>query len=194
MKGLLKNRELKNGWILKTTLALQATTLLAGHAAWSQAAPQPNEPTAETRLVAVHSTKSRLDVELNEKSVLCSKADYSMPMLKVLIPGLGDITLLNHQNRGAGAPCVTTGKTCGFTDGAKPDDILQGRPGTESIEVTVTETRIESIDHVAKTCTVRLLEEVETEIRGQKLSHRRQAELSQRSYLDCVTAAKGGQK
>ena len=110
-------------------------------------------------------------------------------MLKVLIPGLGNVTLLNHQNFGAGAPCVTTGESCrsfGERPSASPEDILQGRPGVEKIEVVVTATRIEAIDHIQKTCTVTLRENVETQIRGKKLFHLRESELAARSYEDCV--------
>lgn len=143
----------------------------------------------EVRETAVHSTRNLLTVNLDEKSVICSRADYSVPMLKVLIPSLADVTLLNHQNFGAGAPCVTTGESCrsfGERTSASPEDILQGKPGVEKIEVVVTATRIEAIDHVQKTCIVNLRENVETQIRGKKLFHLRESELASRSYEDCV--------
>lgn len=148
----------------------------------------------QTRETIVHKTITRLDVELNEKTVVCSRADYAVPMLKVLIPGLSDITLLNHQNFGADAPCVTTREACSrlgphFDFGrAKPEDILQGRPGIETVDVTVTEKKIETIDHVEKTCAVELVEEVETVIRGKKLTHARSSALMERSYDRCLEA------
>ena len=108
----------------------------------------------ESNEVILHEKHQTLTVALNPSTVLCSRADYSVPMLKVLLPGLEDITLLDHQNRGAGAPCVTTGEICRFNPAnnnfAKPDDILQGRNGDESIAVDVKVSRIEIIDHKNK--------------------------------------------
>ncbi len=148
----------------------------------------------ETRETVVHATTTVLDVELNEKTVICSRADYSFPMLKVLIPGLEGITLLNHQNRGAGAPCVTTNESCRpasrFGPGASPESILQGRPGTEKVEVTVTAKRKDIMDHVEKTCTQTLIETVDTTIRGKKLTHVRYNNLNPRNYELCLNGGK----
>jgi len=144
----------------------------------------------ERNEVVLHEKHQTLTVALNPSTVICSRADYSMPMLKVLLPGLEDITLLDHQNRGAGAPCVTTGEICQFNPAnnnfAKPDDILQGRNGDELIAVDVKVSRIEMIDHANKVCTVQMRETVDTEIRGKKLTHERVADLGDRPYTDCV--------
>lgn len=84
---------------------------------------------------------------------------------------------------------MTTGETCvRFDLGAKPNDILQSNPGKEKIEVTVTATRHEYIDQNAKTCTIQLLEHVETTIRGKKLFHDRSADIGTRHFEDCVKA------
>lgn len=144
----------------------------------------------ESNEVVLHEKHQALTVALNPGTVLCSRADYSVPMLKVLLPGLEDITLLDHQNRGAGAPCVTTGERCQFSPAdnsfAKPEDILQGRNGDEQIAVDVKVSRIETIDHANKVCTVQMHETVDTEIRGKKLTHERFADLGDRPYADCV--------
>lgn len=144
----------------------------------------------ESNEVVLHEKHQTLTIALNPRTVLCSRTDYSVPMLKVLLPGLEDITLLDHQNRGAGAPCVTTGEICRFNPAnnnfAKPDDILQGRNGDEQIAVDVKVSRIEIIDHKNKVCTVRMRETVNTEIRGKKLTHERFADLGDRPYADCV--------
>ena len=141
----------------------------------------------EVRETIIHVTKTQLDVDLNEKTVICSSADYAEPMVKVLIPGLSGITLLDHQNQKATAPCVTTGESC--MSGASPDDILQDRPGVEPVEVTVTAKKIEYINHKEKTCLLVLVEDVETNIRGKKLVHQRSNTLQPRSYERC---AQGG--
>ena len=112
-----------------------------------------------------------------------------MPMLKVLIPGLSDITLLDHQNTGATAPCVTTGESCiswSANKRASPEDILQGRPGLESADILVTAKRIETINHTEQTCEISIEEKVETEIRGKKLFHTRENSLGSRPYGECA--------
>ena len=167
-------------------MAIMALIPVLSHSATAVAAP-----VAETREAVVHKTTTTILVDLNDKTVVCSRADYAMPVLKVLIPGLSDITLLNHQNFRAGAPCVTTGETCarstagGFAE-ATPESILQGRSGTEQAEVTVTLSRIETIDHKEKTCVVTMREDVETTIRGKRLFHNREADIGSRVYTDCT--------
>ena len=146
-------------------------------------------PAAEERESIVHQSKTILSVDLNPQTVICSQANYSMPMLKVLIPGLAGITLLDHQNRGAGAPCMTTGQRCSLRAGDKgalPVDVLQGNPRVENAEVSVTATRVEEIDQSAKTCTTYLKEHVESTIAGKRFFHERTASLGIRNYADCV--------
>lgn len=162
---------------------LVGLTLLSGNMLSAQAARAATG--FESRSVDVHRSTRTIHVDLNPKTVLCSKADYSMPMLKVLIPELAGITLLDHQNTGAGAPCVTTGQVCDF-DGVGPEAILQGRSGRESIQVEVIAERFESIDHQTQKCEVMLKETVNTVIRGQTLTHERWADLGQRNYQDCI--------
>ena len=147
-------------------------------------------PAAEERESIVHHSQTTLNVDLNPQTVICSQADYSMPMLKVLVPGLAGITLLDHQNQGAGAPCMTTGQRCSRRAGDKgalPADILQGNPRIEKAEVSVTAIRVEEIDHATKTCTTYLKEHVETMIGGKRFFHERTASLGTRSYVDCLS-------
>ena len=175
--------------LLSTTLMVLVPVLsqLVGSTTYAA-----NDLTRENREALVHTTHHSLTIELNDKTVVCSRADYAEPMLKVLIPGLSDITLLNHQNFRAGAPCVTSGDTCRpssiRTDrtSAMPADILQGRPGTEQVDVTVTLVREEMINHTEKTCDVVMREKVETLIRGKKFDHERRASLGSRVYADCL--------
>lgn len=170
--------------LLSTTSLLLLASLL--NISQAQAA----RPEQETKETIVHRTTTVVDVDLNEKTVVCSRADYAMPMLKVLIPQLDDITLLEHQNFGATAPCVTTGETCFLGSrsgkGASPDDILQGNPQVVKANVTVTEKRIEYRDNKEETCLVELVETVETEIRGKKLFHERRQSLPGRTFGRCA--------
>ncbi len=173
-----------------TKLAISGALAIVSSPAYA-ATTVPATPEIETRETIVHVTKSHLYVELNKDTVLCSRADYAMPMLKVLIPGLSDITLLDHQNYRAAAPCVTTGESCmRGAGGASPEDILQGRPGTEAIEVTVTAKKIEYINHTEKTCLLEMVEDIETNIRGKKLVHQKSNTLEPRSFERCTNGAK----
>jgi hypothetical protein len=135
--------------------------------------------------VIVHQSITPVEVDLNESTVLCSHADYSAAYLKVLIPKLAELTLLNHQNAGAGAPCVAAGKCKPFGN-AEPADILDPYLPIELVPVTVTVLRGQSVDHVKKTCTISLIERVNTTIRGVPFTHQRAASLGTRPYTDCV--------
>src|SRR5262245_56707741 len=69
----------------------------------------------------IHATTKSVEIDLNSNTVICSAADYGALYLKVLIPELAGITLLDHQNLGAGAPCVASG-LC--EPGHEPSDII----------------------------------------------------------------------
>src|SRR4051812_13679246 len=94
----------------------------------------------DTRQFLVYQSQTIVPVDINENTVLCLSADYSAPVLKVLVPQLAQLTLLNHQNTGAGAPCLTTNESCMASPGhtpASPTDIIKGRPGRENVSVIV---------------------------------------------------------
>src|SRR5262245_40295628 len=78
---------------------------------------------ADTRVAEtiVHKTSTTTSIALNTETVVCSQADYSGLHLKVLIPKLASLTLLDHQNFGAGAPCVAAG-VC--APGRMPSDVI----------------------------------------------------------------------
>lgn len=90
----------------------------------------------ETREELVHETTTSVELELTPESVICSHADYSSTFLKVLIPQLAAITLLDHQNTDAGAPCVAAGEdeidhdaqTCATTLIERVDVVIRGVP------------------------------------------------------------------
>jgi len=144
----------------------------------------------ETREELVHQTTTSVDLLLKPETVICSHADYSANFLKVLIPELASITLLDHQNRDAGAPCVAAGECAPFGDHA-PSDILDDADTDETVDITVRETRVDEIDHDAQTCTTSLRERVDLTIRGVPFAHERFASLGSRPYGDCVAIADG---
>jgi hypothetical protein len=118
-------------------------------------------------------------VDLNAKTVKCSAADYSGPMLKVLVPGLADLTVLNHRNTKEGAPCVAAGR-CGEIG---PKDVLKSGEGSETIPVRVVLQKIVAVE--GDVCHVTLKETVNTTIRGIAFAHERFQEVADRAAADC---------
>jgi hypothetical protein len=134
-------------------------------------------PKADPSIVRDQTTTVK--VELNKATVKCSAADYSSPMLKVLIPGLAELTVLNHRNTREGAPCVAAGPC--FELG--PDAILKGGAGSENVPVRVTLKK--EVFKDGDVCRVTLVENVLTEIRGVKFFHERRQDVAERSPEDC---------
>lgn len=120
-----------------------------------------------------------VSVELNAKTVKCSRADYASPMLKVLIPALADLTVLNHRNTREGAPCVAAGE-CGAMG---PEDILRGGEGTDRIPVRVVVRKVAELD--GEICRVTLVETVTATIRGVPFFHERSHPVEERVPADC---------
>ena len=136
----------------------------------------------------VHEKTKEVDLLLNSSTVLCSRADYGVAMLKVLVPQLASLTILDHRNEGAGAPCVSAGR-CRSGDGTDPGytpgDILQpGAPEVEKVAVTVKLTRITNPKRTGK-CDVHFEEEVRLVVRGIPFSHTRYAHVGERNIEDC---------
>jgi|GEM_PF-5221690 len=121
-----------------------------------------------------------VDVDLNAQTVKCSAADYSAPMLKVLVPGLADLTVLNHRNTREGAPCIAAGK-CSATVG--PQTILQSGAGTVRAPIRVVLKKVAAID--GDVCHVTLVETVTTQIRGVPFFHEREQAVADRAAADC---------
>jgi hypothetical protein len=169
------------------TMRMPTTTLAAsfllGLASSASAA-------VDTREELVHETTTSVELELTPETVICSHADYSASFLKVLIPELASITLLDHQNTDAGAPCVAAGECAPFGDHA-PSDILDEADTTETVDIKVLATRLDEIDHDARTCTTTLRERIDLEIRGVPFAHERYASLGSRPYGDCTAGAGG---
>lgn|GEM_PF-1267162 len=144
----------------------------------------------EEGMKLLYDVTHHLEVALNENTVLCSWADYAGEFLKVLIPELADITLLDHQNRGAGAPCLGAGSCRGpwFPNGHLPSDIINPEKPTEKIALTVKVFRqtYKTMDQAGKEgCEVQIVEELKSNIRGVDFYHLRQKHLGERSISDC---------
>ena len=100
-------------------------------------------------------------------------------MLKVLVPGLADLTVLNHRNTREGAPCVAAGRC----DQIGPDAILKYGDGVEKIPVRVVLKKILAVE--GDVCHVTLVETVTTKIRGVPFFHERLQEVADRAAADC---------
>lgn len=151
-----------------------ARTVNAGEALSVQAAQ------ALPHTSVIRDETTNVNVDLNAKTVKCSAADYSMPMLKVLVPGLADITLLNHRNTREGAPCIAAGQ-CSQNLG--PQSILSGGEGTENIPVRVVLKKETEVD--GDICHVWLVETVTTQVRGLPFFHERRQAVADRAAADC---------
>ena len=125
-----------------------------------------------------------LKVLLDQTTVLCSQADYGAEFLKILITDLAKLTLLDHRNRGAGAPCIGAGMCSQFPGDQLPlpGDILDTAQPYANIQLEIKLTRLSDIDQVKKTCQATLVEELKSKVRGLNFFHRRQADLGQRHF------------
>jgi uncharacterized protein (TIGR03382 family) len=164
-----------------TRIALVSLGLLAGSATVASAFPTYEE-------TLIHDTTTSVEIALNADTVLCSAADYGALYLKVGLPELAKLTLLDHQNIGAGAPCVAAG-IC--TAGNRPEDIIDPAHPTETVQINVKAFRADEADAVADTCSTFLVERVAVTIRGVEFTHERQAPLGSRQFADCAPQAGG---
>jgi len=142
----------------------------------------------EVKEVVVHDVQHHLAVVLDSTTVLCSEADYGALFLKILIPQLANLTLLDHRNEGAGAPCVGAGicRSEMFPDGNLPEDIINPAAPTQTIDLRIQLVRVSYLDHALKTCQVTLEERIATAVRGVPFTHERRAELGHRNFADCL--------
>lgn len=133
----------------------------------------------------VHDTTTPVEITLDASTVLCSAADYSGLFLKIGIPQLAALTLLDHQNIGANAPCVAAG-SC--QPGNMPSDLIDPDEPTEVVDINVQAYRGDETDSVAQTCQTYLVERVKVVVRGVEFTHERIAMLGSRPFVDCVSS------
>lgn len=164
--------------LTRSLLAVPAVLLGLG----SLAAADTGPTWVET---VVADTTTPVELTLDSHTVLCSSADYGQLFLKVLIPDLARLTLLDHQNLGAGAPCVASGQC---RTGNMPSDVIDPAHPTDQVQVNVQEVRLDEADPTAQTCTTTLIERVHVTIRGIEFFHEREAPLGTRAYGDCATS------
>ncbi len=120
-----------------------------------------------------------LNVDISSARLKLSEADYQSPVVKVLVPDLADVTVLDHRNTGEGAPCLAT------FEAQFPQEVIQNNPAVELIEFKVTLTKDFSVDRQSLACTITLRETINGVIRGFVFTHDRAKVIGQRHIDDC---------
>lgn len=123
---------------------------------------------------------TEVTVALNSKSVKMSAAGYSMAYLKVLVPELAALTVLDHRNLGEDAPCVRLDDN----QEASVSSILAAGEGNETIAIHVLTSVHKS--QAGDVCLVEMIESVDTVIRGKTFVHQRSIALPTRNIEDCL--------
>lgn len=128
--------------------------------------------------VIVSDQNVQLNVDISTTKVKLSQADYSSPVVKVLVPELADVTVLNHRNTSEGAPCMATYETL------SPEEVVKDNPAIEKVNFN-----IKLIKNAVKTndgkCTVFLEEHIEATIRGFLFEHFKSTTVGDRHIDDC---------
>ncbi|KYG61478.1 hypothetical protein AZI86_17345 [Bdellovibrio bacteriovorus] len=123
-----------------------------------------------------------LPVDLSTAGIRLSKAGYSAPTVKVLIPELAAVTVLNHRNEGETAPCLATFQAI------LVEEVVQGKPEVLQVPVSIKLEKIFGViedENGQNICQVRLMETVTASIRGFDFSHVRFGDLPSRHVDDC---------
>ena len=118
-----------------------------------------------------------LPVDISTAGVRFSASGYSMYLVKVLVPGLAEETVLDHRNEGEAAPCMATWEIF------SADELIQGHPGVEVVPVTIKVTRHFHVQDGI--CQGLLKEDIRTTIRGVRFSHLKTLALPSRHVDDC---------
>lgn len=121
----------------------------------------------------------QLNVDISTTKLKWSKADYSSPVVKVLVPELADVTLLDHRNTGEGAPCLAS------YEASSPEDVIQNNPAIEKVPFEVTLLKDAELDDGSSVCRVTLTELIKGHIRGFEFRHDRSLLVGNRHKDDC---------
>lgn len=119
-----------------------------------------------------------LPVDLSTTKLKFTDLGYSVPLVKVIIPQMAEVTLLNHRNVGEDGPCLFT------YDTFQVDDVLQDRPEVIDTEFNITLKKSFFISD--DVCKVTLTEEIEADIRGFLFQHSLSTAMPDRVAADCI--------
>lgn len=134
---------------------------------------------AEISSVVLSDQTIPVTVDISVGRVKLSKADYSSEVVKILVPGLADVTLLDHRNTNEGAPCLAT------YEARQVSEVIQSNPAIETVPMNIKLVKQIYPDVKARKCHVQLFELIETNIRGFKFEHMRSISVGTRHLDDC---------
>ncbi len=120
-----------------------------------------------------------VNVDISKVKVRLSRSGYANPVVKILVPDLADVTLLNHRNSGEAAPCLAT------FDTMFPEAVVQNNPTIESVQMNITLEKLPTINSKTQVCDITLTESIRTNIRGFSFVHERRDVIASRDIADC---------
>ncbi len=120
-----------------------------------------------------------VNVDISKVKVRLSRSGYASYVVKILVPELADVTLLNHRNSGEAAPCLATFNTI------FPEAVVQNNPSIESVQMNITLEKLPRINSTTQLCEIILTESIRTNIRGFNFIHGKSDVIASRSIDDC---------
>lgn len=120
-----------------------------------------------------------LSVEINSTNLKWSQADYAAPVVKVLVPELAGVTILNHRNTKEGAPCLAS------YEAKSPEQVIGNSPGTDKVDFHLKLSKSIVMYPDKTKCDVYLRENIDAKIRGVAFTHERSVLVGQRTADDC---------
>jgi hypothetical protein len=152
-------------------ILLVTTILAAGLSSWAKSSERVLLSDAKT-----------FATEVSLETVRCSQIGYGNEELKINLAGLDGWTLFDHSNINAGdlagQPCMTAGicKQPWNNNGHTIDEVVQNRPGTETVTVLrkliEVKTETKNADNI-DVCQRSIREELATTVRGVAFHHTR---------------------
>ena len=120
-----------------------------------------------------------INIDISKVKVRLSRSGYLDPVVKILVPELADVTLLNHRNGSEGAPGMAT------FDTIFPEAVVQNNPSMESVKMNITLEKLPTINPTSQLCDITLIESIRTNIRGFNFTHEKRDVIASRAIADC---------
>lgn len=134
-----------------------------------------NAQAAETILTEVQRKTVTIPLNIVPSSF---RVTNTYPAVKVLLPELAAMTLLNHREDDDEAPSL-------LSKASRIQDIVQNKPATETVTVTIVLRKAAWIDEAEQICHLSLEESADMQIRGVKFRNFSSTELPDRNVADC---------
>lgn len=121
-----------------------------------------------------------LPVDINTAKIKWTSLGYGNNYLvKVIVPAIAGVTVLNHRNIGEDGPCLFTYGT------SKVDDVVQGNPETIDVSFTITLEKFLRPSGDGDKCNVTMSETLVGYIRGFRFMHTETHIMPSRHINDC---------